>query len=220
MERSRSNNTAPAPVLDDERIGHEARAVAGDHIDLKIWLRLLACSRQIEQQISQRLRVRFGITLARFDYLAQLERHPGGLRMNALSRYLMVTGGNITGLTDQLAKEGLVERVDDPDDRRSWRVALTPKGRRDFAAMAAEHETWLTAMFENLGAGDKDQLFAQLGRLRVQLAQHQSALAAEPPAAPAVAAATPRKPRAAASPQSSSPPSSARKAASRRKTAP
>ncbi len=211
MERSRSNHKtspAPAPVLDDERIGHEARAVAGDHIDLKIWLRLLACSRQIEQQISQRLRARFGITLARFDYLAQLERHPGGLRMNALSRYLMVTGGNITGLTDQLAKEGLVERVDDPDDRRSWRVALTPKGRRDFAAMAAEHETWLTAMFENLGAGDKDQLFAQLGRLRMQLAQHQAALAAEPPAGPALPAAA------------SSPPSSARKAPSRRKTAP
>ncbi len=208
------SNTVQAPVLDDERIGHEARAVAGDHIDLKIWLRLLACSTQIEQQISQRLRARFGITLARFDYLAQLQRHPDGLRMNALSRYLMVTGGNITGLTDQLAKEGLVERVDDPDDRRSWRVALTPKGRSDFAAMAAEHETWLTAMFEGLGAGDKDQLFAQLGRLRVHLAQHQATLEAAPPAA-AAAATSPRK-RAASSSSASSPSSSS----SRRKSAP
>ncbi len=208
------SNTVQAPVLDDERIGHEARAVAGDHIDLKIWLRLLACSTQIEQQISQRLRTRFGITLARFDYLAQLQRHPDGLRMNALSRYLMVTGGNITGLTDQLAKEGLVERVDDPDDRRSWRVALTPKGRSDFAAMAAEHETWLTAMFEGLGAGDKDQLFAQLGRLRVHLAQHQATLEAAPPAA-AAAATSPRK-RAASSSSASSPSSSS----SRRKSAP
>ncbi len=208
------SNTVQAPVLDDERIGHEARAVAGDHIDLKIWLRLLACSTQIEQQISQRLRARFGITLARFDYLAQLQRHPDGLRMNALSRYLMVTGGNITGLTDQLAKEGLVERVDDPDDRRSWRVALTPKGRSDFAAMAAEHETWLTAMFEGLGAGDKDQLFAQLGRLRVHLAQHQATLEAAPPAA--AAAATPPRKRAASSSSASSPSSSS----SRRKSAP
>lgn len=208
------SNTVQAPVLDDERIGHEARAVAGDHIDLKIWLRLLACSTQIEQQISQRLRARFGITLARFDYLAQLQRHPDGLRMNALSRYLMVTGGNITGLTDQLAKEGLVERVDDPDDRRSWRVALTPKGRSDFAAMAAEHETWLTAMFEGLGAGDKDQLFAQLGRLRVHLAQHQATLEAAPPAA--AAAATPPRKRAASSASASSPSSSS----SRRKSAP
>ncbi|WP_311221910.1 MULTISPECIES: MarR family transcriptional regulator [unclassified Acidovorax] len=172
------------PVLDDDRIGHEARAVADDHIDLKIWLRLLACSTQIEQQISQQLRVRFATTLPRFDYLAQLERHPGGLRMNALSRYLMVTGGNITGLTDQLEKEGLVTRVDDPEDRRSWRVALTPKGRTEFAAMAAEHETWLTAMFQGLGVGDKELLYGQLGRLRVQLSQHQTALEAAPPAAP------------------------------------
>ncbi len=211
------SDTVQAPVLDDERIGHEARAVAGDHIDLKIWLRLLACSTQIEQQISQRLRARFGITLARFDYLAQLQRHPDGLRMNALSRYLMVTGGNITGLTDQLAKEGLVERVDDPDDRRSWRVALTPKGRSDFAAMAAEHETWLTAMFEGLGAGDKDQLFAQLGRLRVHLAQHQATLEAAPPAA--AAAATPPRKRAASSASASSP-SSSSSSSSRRKSAP
>ena len=177
---------SPAPMLADDCIGHEARAVAGDHIDLKIWLRLLACSTQIEQQISQRLRARFGTTLARFDYLAQLQRHPEGLRMNALSRYLMVTGGNITGLTDQLAKEGLVTRVDDPVDRRSWRVALTPKGRTDFAAMAAEHEAWLTAMFAGLAGADKEQLYDQLGRLRVQLAQNgagQPAPSSEPGAA-------------------------------------
>jgi DNA-binding MarR family transcriptional regulator len=177
------------PVLDDERIGHEARAVADDHIDLKIWLRLLACSTQIEQQIRQRLRARFATTLPRFDYLAQLERHPDGLRMNALSRYLMVTGGNITGLTDQLTKEGLVARVDDPEDRRAYRVAMTEKGRAEFAAMAAEHESWLAGMFRGLGAGDKEQLYDQLGRLRVQLAQHQAALEAgaadAPPAKPA-----------------------------------
>lgn len=181
------------PVLDDERIGHEARAVADDHIDLKIWLRLLACSTQIEQQIRQHLRARFATTLPRFDYLAQLERHPDGLRMNALSRYLMVTGGNITGLTDQLEKEGLVTRVDDPEDRRSWRVALTPKGRTEFAAMATEHETWLTAMFQGLGTDDKELLYGQLGRLRVHLAQHQADLAAEPAAAPTAATAAKKK---------------------------
>ena len=195
MARNSSMNATKlqlVPVLDDERIGHEARAVDDDHIDLKIWLRLLACSTQIEQQIRQHLRARFATTLPRFDYLAQLERHPDGLRMNALSRYLMVTGGNITGLTDQLEKEGLVTRVDDPEDRRSWRVALTPKGRTEFAAMAAEHETWLTAMFQGLGTGDKELLYGQLGRLRVHLAQHQADLAAEP-AAPATAPAPKKK---------------------------
>ena len=157
--------------LGDDQIGHEARAVGNDHVDVKIWLRLLACSTQIEQQIRQRLRARFGTTLPRFDYLAQLERYPDGLRMNQLSSYLMVTGGNVTGLTDQLVKEGWVRRADDPDDRRSYRVMLTPKGRKEFGLMAAEHEQWLAEMFDGLGAQNKEALYEQLARLRMHLAQ-------------------------------------------------
>jgi DNA-binding MarR family transcriptional regulator len=153
----------------DEHLGHEARAQGDDHLDVKVWLRLLACSTEIEQYIRQRLRARFGTTLPRFDYLAQLERHPDGLRMNALSRYLMVTGGNVTGLTDQLVKDGLVERLDDLEDRRSYRVTLTSQGRADFARMAAEHEQWLTELFGGLPGADKDALYHQLGHLRQHL---------------------------------------------------
>ena len=163
-------------ALGDERIGLEARAHVDDHVDVKIWLRLLACSTQIEQQIRQRLRTRFNTTLPRFDYLAQLDRHPDGLRMSVLSRYLMVTGGNVTGLTDQLEKEGLVKREADPDDRRSFRVLLTDAGRRHFAEMAAEHERWLIEMFDGLGTTNKDALYAQLGHLRVHLAQREEEL--------------------------------------------
>lgn len=155
--------------VNDEHLGHEARAQGDDHLDVKVWLRLLACSTEIEQYIRQRLRARFGTTLPRFDYLAQLERHPDGLRMNALSRYLMVTGGNVTGLTDQLVKDGLVERLDDLEDRRSYRVTLTPRGRAEFALMAAEHEQWLTELFGGLPGADKDTLYHQLGHLRQHL---------------------------------------------------
>ncbi|MBP6900553.1 MAG: MarR family transcriptional regulator [Burkholderiaceae bacterium] len=157
--------------LGDEHIGLEARVQVDDHLDTRIWLRLLACSAQIEQQIRQRLRARFGTTLPRFDYLAQLDRHPDGLRMNLLSRYLMVTGGSVTGLTDQLVKEGLVQRIDDPDDRRSWRVCLTPQGREEFRRMALEHESWLVELFKGLPAASKNALYEHLGHLRVHLAQ-------------------------------------------------
>ena len=101
------------------------------------WLRLLATSTQIETEIRRRLRDRFGISLPRFDYLAQLYRQPDGLKMKDLSRQLMVTGGNVTGLTDELEREGLVERVGSPTDRRSWIVRLTEPGRIGFQAMAA-----------------------------------------------------------------------------------
>jgi DNA-binding MarR family transcriptional regulator len=159
-----------ARALGDHGIGREARAHDDDHAAVKLWLRLLACSTQIEQQIRARLRERFATTLPRFDYLAQLERHPQGLRMNALSRYLMVTGGNVTGLTDQLVADGHVERLDDPQDRRSLIVRLTPAGRRQFLRMAREHEAWLVEMLEGFGAEPRDALYDLLGRLRLHLA--------------------------------------------------
>ena len=71
-------------------------------MSLKLWLRLLACSTQIEAEIRRRLRTRFGISLAALRLPGAADRHPEGLKMNALSRYLMVTGGNVTGLTDEL----------------------------------------------------------------------------------------------------------------------
>lgn len=176
--------------LGEAYIGQEARAQLEDHMDVRIWLRLLSCSTQIEQQIQQMLRSRFGMTLPRFDYLAQLDRHPDGLRMNTLSRYLMVTGGNVTGLTDQLVKEGLVERIEDPQDRRSFFVRLTPTGRQDFRRMAGEHEQWLTDMFKGLDKPSKDTLYENLGRLRVLLAQRQTAMQSQEGAVPSI-----RKPR-------------------------
>ncbi len=150
-------------------LGLEARAQAEDHLDTRLWLRLLACSTDIEQAVRQELRLTFQTTLSRFDYLAQLERHRDGLRMSELSQCLMVTGGNVTGLTDQLVQEGLVERTEDPADRRVWRVRLTAQGRRRFAQMAAAHEGWLRDWFAGMQATDKRTLFQLLGQLRQHL---------------------------------------------------
>ena len=119
------------------------------------------------------------MTLARFDYLAQLHRHPAGLRMNALSRFLMVTGGNVTGLTDELEKDGFVAREDDPDDRRSYRVALTAKGRKAFEKIASVHEGWVVELLGGVTDADRQQLFELLGRLRVQLSAQQNAATSE-----------------------------------------
>lgn len=156
-------------LLDEHSIGLEGRVASDDHQSLKLWLRLLSCSTQIETLIRKRLRAEFGITLARFDYLAQLYRNPEGLRMSALSRFLMVTGGNVTGLTDELEKEGFVERSANPQDRRSSQVRLTPKGRRAFEKIAAVHEAWVVEIFSGLGAAEQRQMHGLLGELRVQL---------------------------------------------------
>ena len=161
--------SSPNLPVHNNQLGPEARAKHDDQLDLRLWLRLFSCSSQIEREIAQRLRSQFATSLPRFDYLAQLERYPAGLRMNVLSRHLMVTGGNVTGLTDQLVKDGLVERCDDPDDRRSYLVKLTEQGRADFSAMAQAHESWLAEIFSQLG--NKEALYEQLGALRLHLSQ-------------------------------------------------
>jgi DNA-binding MarR family transcriptional regulator len=161
-------------ALDDKRIGFEGRAADDDHLSVKVWLRLLSCSTQIEREIRELLRLRFATTLPRFDYLAQLQRHPAGLRMSALSHFLMVSGGNVTGLTDQLVNEGWVQRQADPADRRSLRVSLTASGRKQFDRMAREHEVWLMQMFSGCDTLFKTTLYEMLGQLRLQLSHQQS----------------------------------------------
>ena len=98
---------------------HESRLSEAHHESLRLWLRLLTCTMLIEQRVRTRLRERFAISLPRFDLMAQLERNPQGLKMGELSRRLMVTGGNVTGITDQLVAEGLVERRAIAGDRRA-----------------------------------------------------------------------------------------------------
>ena len=160
-------------LLGDSAIGHEGRAATTNHAAVKTWLRLLSCTTQIETEIRRRLRMHFDMTLPRFDYLAQLHRfreeQPEGLRMNALSRYLMVTGGNVTSLTDELEKTGYVTRQVDPQDRRSFRVALTLRGKRAFERVAEEHERWVVELLAGLDAGEGAQLHALLGHLRLSL---------------------------------------------------
>jgi DNA-binding MarR family transcriptional regulator len=168
------NDPSHALLSEAQELGHEARAGSSDHAALRLWLRLLSCTTQIESEIRRRLRTQFGETLARFDYMAQLYRHKDGLKMRDLSRYLMVTGGNVTGLTDDLERDGLVAREASPADRRAWILRLTPKGRRAFEAMAEEHERWILELFASLDAKALAQLHAQLGALRVQLVKNSN----------------------------------------------
>jgi DNA-binding MarR family transcriptional regulator len=171
---ARLDDASHAALSEAQELGHEGRAGQGDHAVLKLWLRMLASTTQIEAEIRTRLRARFGISLARFDYMAQLYRYRDGLKMRTLSRYLMVTGGNVTGLTDELERDGLVLREGSPDDRRAWILRLTPKGRRSFEAMANEHEQWVLELFEGVDAKAVQQLYTHLGALRVHLVRNDA----------------------------------------------
>ena len=138
-------------------------------LDLKLWVRLLSCTVRVENTIRSRLRSTFGITLPRFDLMAQLERHPEGLRMGELSKRMMVTGGNVTGIADQLEREELVVRVPDPQDGRAFMLKLTPRGRTVFVEMAAVHERWVADLFRDVAGADKAAMIALLDTMKKHL---------------------------------------------------
>ena len=144
----------------------EAQSHSSHPEALRLWLRLLTCTQLVEKQVRMQLREQFDTTLPRFDLMAQLQRNPGGLKMNELSRRMMVTGGNVTGITDQLVTEGLVERLGVDGDRRAYCVRLTSRGRKTFDDMAKQHEDWIVSAFGVLTTKEVDTLYKLLGKVK------------------------------------------------------
>jgi len=166
MKTAASVATRSARKTTPRQVDLEARGEDSPQLSLKLWLRLLACTYTLESAVRARLKREFGISLARFDLLAQLERAPEGLKMSELSRRLMVTGGNVTGLTDQLEKEGLVVRTDDPHDRRAYAVKLTAVGRALFDRMATRHAQWIEELLAGLNRTEKASSYRLLAKLK------------------------------------------------------
>ena len=136
-----------------------------DHkLELRLWLRMLTCSTVIQSEIRRRLQAQFGVTLPRFDLLAQLEKAPDGLTLGQLSRRMMVSNGNVTGLVERLSRDGLLERRTNAADGRSALVALTENGRRAFAAMAKAHGEWIAEFFRDMSDADIERLMTLLAR--------------------------------------------------------
>jgi DNA-binding MarR family transcriptional regulator len=138
-------------------------------IETRVWLRMLACSNLIENELRNRLREEFGTTLARFDVLAQIARPPAEPTMSELSQRLMVTKGNITDVIGRLEAEQLVVRRRDHADARVLRVHLTSKGRRLVGTMVPAHNAWLAALLHEFDRDELRQLDGLLGRLRTAL---------------------------------------------------
>ncbi len=147
----------------------ETRAQKGDHQALRLWLRLLSCTVRIENKIRLHLRRDFNTTLPRFDLMAQLERSADGLRMSELSKRLMVSGGNVTGITDQLEREGLVARTPCPGDRRAFTVKLTEAGLKRFREMATRHELWIIELLGGLSRDEKETMITELGKVKAHI---------------------------------------------------
>lgn len=137
--------------------------------EVRLWLRLLTCTNLVEGEVRRRLRRRFGVTLPRFDLMAQLEKAPDGLTLSEVSRRMMVSNGNLTGLVERVVATGHVERRLSATDRRAQVIRLTAEGRDAFGEMAAAHEGWIAEMFAQLGPSGIDGLMDMLARAKVSV---------------------------------------------------
>lgn len=132
---------------------------------LRLWIRLLRTTRAIEADLRERLRVQFSMTLPQFDVMAALYREETGMSMTELSRRLMVSNGNVTGIIDRLVAEQYVLRQAPEEDRRSFIVRLTPKGAARFAAVAAAHEEWVNKLLADFDADEMEMLIGHFDGL-------------------------------------------------------
>jgi DNA-binding MarR family transcriptional regulator len=136
-----------------------------DKARLRLWIKLLRTSRAIEAEVRDRLRRQFSVTLARFDIMAALYRKPHGMMMSELSRHLMVSNGNVTGLVDRMIHDGIAIRSQRDGDRRSWFICLTKTGSKNFAEMAKAHEQWIDELLAGVDQQQAWQLHNMLARL-------------------------------------------------------
>ena len=136
---------------------------------LRLWLRLLRCSTAIEKRARTMLAGRFDTTLPRFDVMSALDRAPEGLTMGELSNQLLVSNGNVTPIVSRLVEDGLITRTQDRNDRRILRAKLTARGRRDFRAMAGEHEKWIEHLLGDIPDDEIHPLLAGLDRVKASV---------------------------------------------------
>lgn len=137
---------------------------------LRTWLRILSCETLIEQRLRTLLRENFSVTLPQFDVLAELDRAGEPLTMSQLSRELMVSNGNVTGVIDRLEKSGFAKRMRADHDRRIQYIELTAKGKKEFNRMASRHERWLAELLSGVSPSDMSKLQELLLKARQSVA--------------------------------------------------
>ena len=152
-------------ILDSETKASEHSDDHGD--ELRLWLRLLTCTNLIEGEVRRQLRERFDVTLPRFDLMAQLDKAPDGMTLSDVSKRMMVSNGNVTGLVERLVESGHIDRRTSETDRRVQVIRLTKLGRAEFRKMAAEHEIWIANIFSDLTEKDVRELMRLLGKAKL-----------------------------------------------------
>lgn len=134
-------------------------------IETRIWLQVLALENTIFSRLNGTLLDQFDLSVAKFEFLAQVDRYPEGVSLGQISSNLKVSSGNVSGLVRRLLADDLITKTMSPDDRRSFIVRFSPKGRDVFARANRVHAATLAACFADVSDDDLEQSLARLRAL-------------------------------------------------------
>jgi MarR family transcriptional regulator, 2-MHQ and catechol-resistance regulon repressor len=146
-------------------MGNRPRPLRGEALALNTYIKLMRATESVSARAH--LVLPEGVTLTQFAALEALY-HLGPLSPSTLAGKLLRSGGNLTLVVDNLARDGLVDRARDTQDRRHVRVSLTAKGQkligtlfpkvaasiaREFSVLSAADQTHLAQLCKKLGHG-------------------------------------------------------------------
>jgi len=139
--------------------------VKRDKLATAVWVRLARAYGLTLREIRRRM-THLDLTLPQFDVVAQLARDSDGMTAGDLSRAMLVTAGNVTGIIARLSARGIVERTRDPNDARVVRLRLSPAGRRIALREIAKEEHQLGEIFARLNPATFQRVIDALDTLR------------------------------------------------------
>ncbi len=141
----------------------------GKSIDaaLGLWIKLARAFSVFNKRVTDQIRT-FGLTPAQFSVLECLG-HLGPLTIGGLCKKMLVTGGNMTVVVDNLEKQELVERVPSKEDRRAILVKLTEKGQKLFELVFPQHARYIAQIASVLTAPEQEHVSRLLKKLGFSL---------------------------------------------------
>ena len=140
------------------------------------WLALIRTYTRMWEQVEAQMRRDTGLTMARYDVLAQLDMSGGRLGLTDLASSILLSQSGLSKLLDRMEASGLVRRDPDPRDGRAAIAAITPQGRSLVRKARQSHREFLRQTFAE--ALNEDDL-ADLARVMDQIGASIPGRAAE-----------------------------------------
>jgi DNA-binding MarR family transcriptional regulator len=130
------------------------------------WMALLRVYPRYVDYVEAEMRREHGLTMPRYDVLAQLDLAGGRLGLTELASRIWLSPSGLSKLLDRMEASGLIVREPDPRDARSWFAVLTVSGRSRVRRARESHHALLASTFDSvLSDRDVDGLVRAMRRL-------------------------------------------------------